>query len=185
MTTPDPFEDPAFARRVASLQTLCLGVIVGLVGITVGFWMVVWFALDGIPLAGNLFQIAGVSVVIWVAGLLTASAMIAAPAVGRSRGRAGLARVAAAHPELAGSDDEAERVFDVFAAVVFAEYAVAGGTAFFLAVTFHVTSLFPVVGCVAALLGFLGARYPTGGRAERWFAKAAAELAVRRPPFPR
>jgi hypothetical protein len=183
--TPDPLEDPAFARRVASLQTLCLGVIVGLVGITVGFWMVVWFALDGIPLAGNFFQIAGVSVVVWAAGLLTAAAMIAAPAVGRAKGRAGLARVAAGHPELAGSEDEAERVFDVFAAVVFAEYAVAGGTAFALAVTFHLTSLFPVVGCVAALLLFLAARYPTAGRARTWFAAAWGELAVRRRPSPR
>src|SRR3954469_12548298 len=106
--TPDPSDDRAFARRVGSLQTLCLGVIVALVGITGGFWMVVWFALGGIPLAGNLFRVAGVSVVVWAAGRLTLAAVTAAPAVGRARGRAGLARVAAGHPELAGSPDEEE-----------------------------------------------------------------------------
>ena len=183
--TPDPFEDPAVARRVASLQTLCLGVIVGLVGITLGFWLVVHFALDGIPLMGNLVRIAGVSVVVWIAALLTVAAMIAAPLVGREKQRTGLARVAAAHPELAGSEDEAERVFDVFAASVFAEYAVAGGTAFVLAVAFHVTSLVGVVGCVAALLLFLIARYPSAGRAKKWFAEATATLTAIRPPFPR
>lgn len=181
----DLVTSPAFARRVGSLQTLCQGVIVGLVGLTIGFWMVVSYALDGIPLAGNLFQIAGISVVVWVAGIFTLAAPAAAIAVGRTKRRAGLARVAAAHPELAGSADESERVFDVFAAVVFAEYAVAGGTALALAVFFHLTSLFPILGFVAGLLIFLVLRYPTVGWARVWFAAAAGDLAVRRRPFPR
>jgi len=183
--TPDPLDDPAFARRLGVLRSLCQVVIGGLVVVTGGFWMVVWFALGGIPLAGNLYRIAGVSVVIWVAGLLTVAAPFVAIAVGRARGRAALSRVAAAHPELAGSADEAERVFDAFAAAVFAEYAVAGGTALALAVTFHLTSLFPVLGGVAALVLFLVARLPTAGRAKKWFTEAEAELAATRRPFPR
>ena len=181
--TRDPSVAPDFPRRVGSLQTLCQGVIVAVVGITFGFWVVVATVFGGVPIAGNLFQIGGVSVVVWAAGLLTLAAPIVAIAVGWWRGRAGLARVAAAHPELAGSADEAGRVFDVFAAVVFAEYSVAAGTALALAVAFHLTSLFAILGCVAVLVLFLGVRYPTAERAKTWLGEARARLEATRPPF--
>lgn len=184
--TPDPSAAPQFAaRRVGSLQTLCQGVIVGVVGITVGFWIVVATIFGGVPIAGNLFRLGGVSVVVWAAALVSIAALVAAMMVGRSRGRVGLARVAAAHPELAGSAEEADRVFDVFAAVVFAEYAVAGGTALALAVTFHLTSLFPLLGFVAVLVLFLLMRYPTAGWAKVWLTAAQGRLDAMRPPSPR
>ena len=57
----DPVVSPDFPRRLGTLQTLCQGVIVAVVGITFGFWMVVWTVFGGVPIAGNLFRVGGVS----------------------------------------------------------------------------------------------------------------------------
>ncbi|WP_143393572.1 hypothetical protein, partial [Fimbriiglobus ruber] len=47
-----PLDAERFARRLGVLRTLYSGMMIGTVAVAVGVWMIVWFALDGQPLAG-------------------------------------------------------------------------------------------------------------------------------------
>jgi hypothetical protein len=170
-----PLDDPRLARRLATLRTLCLGVMVFLVGISAGVGLVVWFALDGVPLAGRLVTVGGVSLVTVVAGVLTLAVPVVAVRVGQARGEAGVRELAAE-----GAADDPEKLLEVFAGVTFAEAAVAGGVGFAWAALFHLTSDPLMLAWVGLLIAFLAARYPTAGRARAWFDAAADRLARER-----
>ena len=170
----NPFLDsPEFARRVGVLRTLGLGFALVLSVVTVGFGMVVWFALDGVPLAGNLYKLAGVPVPTLAATVVVLATPFVAVAAGQARGRAGVRAVAAAHPELAGSADEADHLVDAFAGVVYAESAVAFGAGFACAVLFHITTDPVILAGVGMLVAFLVIRRPTLNRARDWLLRAA------------
>jgi hypothetical protein len=168
--------DPTFARRLASVQTLYLALIAGLAGIAVGVSLVVGYALDWQPLAGNAVTVGGVSAATVVAAVITLVVLPVAVLVGRAKRAADLRAAAAAHPEVAGTDDETDLLLTAFAGATFAEAMVAVGAGFAWSVLFHVTSDWRLLLLVGALLTFLAVRYPTTRRAERWLAAARAEV---------
>lgn len=164
----DPLADPVLRRRLGGIQTLYLALCVGLAGIAFGVGLVVGYALDWQPLAGNLVTAGGVSAVTLAAAGVTLLTPFAALAVGRWKAAGERRAIAASHPELAGTAELADRRLTGFAAATFAEAIVAVGVGFAWSVLVHITSdwlLFPLVGL---LLTWLAARYPTASRARRW-----------------
>ena len=61
--TNHPLDGPAVAGRLIMLRMVCRVMIGGLLTITFLIVCVVWFALDGQPIAGNAVQLGGISVV--------------------------------------------------------------------------------------------------------------------------
>ena len=168
--TPDPLADPVLRRRLGGVQTLYLALGAGLTGIALGVGMVVGYALDWQPLAGNLVTVGGVSAVTLAAAVVTLLTPVAALAVGRSKAAAERRAIAQSHPELAGTAELRDRKLAGFAAVTFAEAIVTVAVGFAWSVLTHVTSdwlMFPLVG---VLLVWLAARYPTASRARAWLA---------------
>jgi hypothetical protein len=173
-----PLDGPRLVRRLAALRGLCSVLMLALVVISAGFGLVVWYVLDGLPLAGRLVTIGGLSVITVATGVLTPLVPVVALWAGRRRGEAGL-RELAAEPS-AGDEADAERLVDVFAGQTFTEYAVAGGVGFAWAVLFHVTSDPLMLLWVGGLVVFMAVRLPTTARARRWFDAAADRLARER-----
>ncbi|MFO0849761.1 MAG: hypothetical protein U0871_14590 [Gemmataceae bacterium] len=182
MSLTSPLADPVLARRLAGVQTLCLAVMTGLAGVAFGVSLVVGYALDWQPLAGNAVTVGGVSAATVVAAGLTLFVPPVAVAVGRWKRAAELRAVAAAHPEIAGTEEEADRLMAAFAGATFAEYAVAAGTGIAWTVLFHLTSDWRTLVLVGALLAFLVARYPTTRRTARWLEEGRAEVGRQRRP---
>ena len=170
-----PLDAPRHVRRLANLRLLCLGLMLMLAVLSAGIGMVVWFVLEGLPLAGRRVTVGGVSLPTVVTGVLTLAVPVVALWVGRSRGEAWLSALAAEGP-----DDDTEKLLDVFAGVTFAEYAVAGGVGFAWATLFHLTSDPLMLLWVGGLIAFMALRYPTTGRARAWFDAAADRLARER-----
>lgn len=166
-----PLDEPRLARRIGTLGALCRGMMIALVVVTAGIWMVIWFALDGEPLTGHLIVVGGLPVVTVVTGVLTLFVPPVALWAGRAKSAAGLRELPA--------DADDERLLDLFAGVVFTEYAVAGVAAFAWALVFHATSDPLMLLWIAAILAFMTTRYPTAARAKAWFDHAAAQLAER------
>ncbi len=164
----DPLADPVVRRRLGGIQTLYLALCVGLAGLAFGVGMVVGYALDWQPLAGNLFTVGGVSLPTVIAAVVTLLTPAVAVAVGRRTAAAERRTIARSHPELAGTVELADRKLAGFAAVTFAEAVVPVVVGFAWSVLVHVTAdwrLFPLVGL---LLVWLAIRYPTTARAQRW-----------------
>jgi hypothetical protein len=164
----DPLADPAIRRRLGGIQTLYLGLCVGLAGIAFGVGLVVGYALDWQPLAGNLVTVGGYSAATVGAAVVTLLTPFAALAVGRWKAAGERRAIAASHPELAGTAELADRRLAGFAAVTFAEAIVPVGVGFAWSVLTHITAdrlMFPLVGL---LLAWLAARYPTAARARAW-----------------
>ena len=164
----DPLADPVLVRRLRSVQTLYLALCAGLAGIAFGVGLVVGYALDWQPLAGNLVTVGGVSAATAFAAVVTLLTPVTAVAVGRWKAAGERRAIAAAHPELAGTAELADRKLAGFAAVTFAEAIVTVAVGFAWSVLTHVTAdwlMFPLVGL---LLAWLAVRYPTMGRARRW-----------------
>jgi hypothetical protein len=170
-----PLDAPRHVRRLANLRLLCAGLMLLLVVVSVGVGMVVWYVLEGLPLAGRRVTVGGVSLPTVVTGVLTLAVPFVALRVGRSRGEAGLRALAAE-----GDPDDAEQLLEVFGGRTFAEYAVAGGVGFAWAVLFHLTSDPLMLAWIGALVGFMALRYPTTARARAWFDAAADRLARER-----
>jgi hypothetical protein len=162
-----PLDEPRLARRIGTLGTLCLGMMIGLVVITAGIWMVIWFALDGQPLTGHLFVVGGLPLITLITGVLTLFVPPIALWAGWAKSAAGLRELP--------PDADAEQLLDVFAGVVFTEYAVAGGVAFAWALVFHATSDPLMLLWIAALLAFMTTRYPTIARTRVWFNQATEQ----------
>jgi hypothetical protein len=166
--TPDPLADPVLARRLAAIRTLCLAVVVGLVGIAAGVSLIVGYALDGQPLAGNAVTVQGLPLPTLVAATLAVVAVGVARRLGRHR------PVPLPHPELAGSPEAHDARLNGFAAAAFAEFAVAAGTGFACCALMHVTADYRLLAVVGGLVLYLAARFPTAARARRWLAPPTA-----------
>jgi hypothetical protein len=165
---PDPLADPVARRRLAAVQTLYLALGVGLAGIAFGVGLVVGYALDWQPLAGNLVTVGGVSAVTLAAAVVTALTPPLALWVGRRRAAAERRAVAAVHPEVVGTPEFTDRALAGFAAATFAEAIVTVGVGFAWSVLTHVTSDWLMFPLVAVLLVWLAVRYPTAGRLRPW-----------------
>jgi hypothetical protein len=178
--TPDPahpLADRPAADRLAAFRAVCAVLAGGLVLISVLIGVIVRFALDGQPIAGNGVQVAGLSAVTWVGLAVAGVAPVLALVVAAAQRRSGLA--AAADPA-AGPDADRDRLLDAFAAAKFAEYAVAVAAGFACSLLYHLTADWVLLAAVLGLAGFLVLRFPTTARAVRWYDEAAAEVAVLR-----
>ena len=175
-TAPHPFDVTEFAQKLSVIRTVCLGMMVILAGIAFGFSLVVYFALDGIALAGNMLSVGGVSILAIGAGVLTPFVPLVAWKVGQSKRAAGVRKLVDAHPEVIGSEAETEGLLDAYAGGKFTEYAIATGVGFVWAIVFHVISSPLMLAWIAVLIGFLAVRFPTVSNAKSWYNKAAQEL---------
>jgi hypothetical protein len=164
----DPLADPVLRRRLGSIQTLYLGLCGVLAGLAFGIGMVVGYALDWQPLAGNRVTVGGVALPTVVAAGVTLLTPLVALLLGKRAADAERRAIARTHPELAGTAELADRKLAGFAAVVFAEAIVPAVVGFAWSVLVHITAdwrMFPLVGL---LLVWLLACYPTAARARAW-----------------
>lgn len=166
----DPFADPVARRRIGALQTLYIGLCVGLAGLAFGVGLVVGYALDWQPLAGHRITFHGVSLPTVLAAVVTILTPPAAIWLGRRTSANERRAIARSHPELAGTTELADRRLTGFAAVVFAEAIVPVVVGFALSVQVHVTADWLMFLLVGLLLIWLGFRYPTTERARAWLA---------------
>ncbi len=177
---PHPLDAPEFAQKLALLRTVRLGMMAVLVVASVGFAFVVFFALDGVPLAGNRFTVRGVSVLALAGVAVTPFLPLAAYLAGRSKRAALVERMKLDHPEVVGPDVDAERLLNAYAGGQFTESAVAFSAGLALAIVFHVLSSPLLLGCIGVLVLFLGFRFPFEGRVKGWFDAETTALLARR-----
>ena len=150
-------------RRLRFLQTLCRGLIVGVVGINVVVGTIVWYALDGIPLAGHRFAVGGVSVATIVAALLA----LVVPAVSLRVAKSKVRTALAANPG---------QIVEAFAMKTSVEYLPVVGLGFAFAGLYHFTADPTMLVLVAGLLAYLIARFPTTKRANAWVARVTSPV---------
>jgi hypothetical protein len=155
-----PLDAPDLARRLRVVRTLCRGAILGVAGLNTAVGLIVWHVLGGVPLAGNMVRLGGVSAATVVAGVLAAAAPGVALAVSAGRVRAGLRELPA---------PDSDGLVGVFAAATFAEYAVVAGLGFACAALLHLTADPLMFAWVGWLLAFLVVRFPTTRRARAWY----------------
>jgi len=164
----DPLADPVVRRRLGGIQTLYLALCVGLAGLAFGIGMVVGYALDWQPLAGNLVTVGGVALPTVVAAGVTVLTPLVALLIGRRSAAAERQAISRSHPELVGTVELTDRKLAGFASVTFAEAILPIVVGFAWSVLVHVTAdwrMFPLVGL---LLLWLAARYPTTAKARQW-----------------
>jgi hypothetical protein len=169
-----PLDVQEFAQKLSIIRTVSLGMIVVLTVVSFGFALVVFYALDGVPLAGNRFTVEGIAVPALVALAVTPLMPILAFVYGRKRRAAALAKMLTDHPEVVGEEADTERLLNAFAGGQFAESAMLFGTGLTWAILFHVISSPIVLGCIGFLVVVLAVRFPFSFRVKSWF---DAELA--------
>lgn len=172
-----PLDIQEFAQKLSVIRVACRGMIVILAGIAIGFSLVVYFALDGIPLAGNLLNIGGVSILAIITGLLTPVVPVVAWKVGQNRREEGIRKLVKQHPETMSTDADVEGLVEAFAGGTFLEYAICTGVGFVWAVVFHVISSPLMLVWIAFLILFLAFRFPSLARTKVWYDAAVVELA--------
>jgi hypothetical protein len=168
------FDRPPFRDRLRGIRMLCGILILGVFVLTAGVLATVHFALGGRALGGNAGRIDGVPVVTVVAAFASltclAVASFAVPAIWQ-RGVARVRSTPADPPEEgAEPETEADRLWRVYAAGKFTEFALAEGAAIATLVMFHLTADRLMLVFVAAMVAFMFVKFPTAGKAERWFA---------------
>ena len=171
-----PLDGLEFAQKLSVIRAACRGMMVILAGIAFGFSLVVYFALDGIALAGNMVSVGGVSILAIGAGVLTPFVLLVAWKLGQSKRDAAVRKLAAVHPEVVGSEAESEGLLDAYAGGKFTEYAITTGVGFVWAVVFHVISSPLMLLWIAVLIGFLAWRFPTVSNAKSWYDMAVQQL---------
>ena len=177
---PHPLDAPEFVQKLAVLRTVRRGMVAVLVVAATGFAMVVFFALGGVPLAGQRYNVHGVSVIALAGVAATPFVRLTAYLAGRSKRAELLARMDLDHPEVVGPDVDAERLLNAYAGGQFTEAAVAFSCALFLAIVFHVISSPLLLGCIGVIVIYLLARDPFEGRVKGWFDAETTALQARR-----
>ncbi len=172
MNPDHPLDRPDLAGRFAGLRLISAGMIVGMVMIAVLIAMVVHFALDGQPLAGNGVRIAGLSVLSWGAMFVAMAAPFVALFASAKATNDGLAKLPTAN---------VDGIVGVFATATFIEFAVTEAAGILCALLYHVTADPLMLGCVAALAGFLVVRFPSASRTKSWYDAAEATIGERTP----
>lgn len=170
-----PLDRPGASDRLAALRVLCGGLASGLVAVMAIAFLIVQFALDGQPIAGNAVQVAGLSVVTWLALALAVTAPAVGLLISASVTNTGLARIAS-QPNADGPDGDRAGLLDVFATAKFAEFGVAESAGISCALLYHLTADAALIGAVVALVGFLALRFPTNAHVRRWYDRAADRL---------
>ena len=166
---PHPLDAPEYAQKLTLMRTVSLGMMAVIAVVSVGFALVVFYALDGVPLAGNRLTVGNVSVLALAGVAGTPFVPLAAYLAGRAKRAALVGRMALDHPEVVGPDADAERLVNAYAGGQFTESAAAFSYSLFLAIVFHVISSPLLLGCIAVMVLFLAARFPFTGRVKGWF----------------
>ena len=177
---PHPLDAPEFVQKLTLLRTVRLGMMAVLVVASAGFAMVVFYALDGVPLAGNRFTVRGVSVLALAGVAVTPFVPLAAYLAGRSKRAALIERMNLDHPEVVGPEVDTERLLNAYAGGQFTESAVAFSAGLTLAIVFHVISSPLLLGCIGVIVLYLAARFPFAGRVKGWFDAELTALQARR-----
>ena len=112
---PHPLDAQESAQKLSVLRTVSLGMLAVIVVVSVGFALVVFYALDGVPLAGNRFTVEGVSVLAVAGVAATPVVLLAAFFAGRAKRAALVERMNLDHPEVVGPEADAERLLNAFA----------------------------------------------------------------------
>jgi hypothetical protein len=170
MSPEHPLDRPDLAGRFAGLRLISAGMILGMVMVATLIAMVVHFALDGQPLAGNGVRIGGLSVLSWGALFVAATAPVVALVVSARATAAGLAKLPTA---------DVDGIVGVLATATFIEFAVTEAAGVLCALLYHVTADPLMLGCVAALAGFLVLRFPSPTRTKSWYDAAEATIGQR------
>ena len=169
-----------YRRQLVAIQSLCLGMVGVMTFIATGFTAVVWLALDGQALAGQLYTIAGVSIITWMTGLLTPFVPLGTWWLSRSQTDTKLAEIAKSHPELLNYSTDVQRVTELFAYKTYIEYAIPTGFAFAWAIVYHIVSDSLILLWIGALLLLLLARYPSSAKYQEWMERALLDVQKRR-----
>jgi heme/copper-type cytochrome/quinol oxidase subunit 2 len=177
---PHPLDRPEFADRHRVLKFLCGGLMVAMTLVTLLVIAVVRFALGARPLPGNAGLVAGVPILTVLAAVITLTvpliATIVVPII-RASGIRKVATTPPAPPEPGAPDEnDADRLWKVYSAGKFVEYALAEGAVLATAILFHVTSDWTMMGFIAAMVLFMLVRFPTTARARTWFDEALPEM---------
>ena len=172
------FEHPPFADRLRAIRILCLGLITVILVATLSVISVVTFALGGRPLSGNAGLVSGVPIVTVIAAFTTltcaAIASFVVPMVW-ARGIKKVKSTPADPPEEgAALETEQDRLWRVYTAGKFTEFALAEGAAILTAVLFHLTADWLMMAFIAAMVAFMVVRFPTAAKAREWFTSIAA-----------
>jgi len=175
-----PLDSPAMMGRQHLLRMLCLGLIGGVLLITVGVVCTVYFALGGKPLSGNAGRLLGVPIVTVVGAALTLSAVALARVVAPLVWSGGIRKVATEPPETPEDgvppETESERLWRVYASGKFAEFALAEAAAVATAVLYHLTADPAMIAFVGGVVFFLILRLPTASRNRAWYDDALRTL---------
>jgi hypothetical protein len=172
------FELPPFADRLRAIRILCLGLITVIVVATVSVIAVVRFALGGRPLSGNAGMVSGVPIVTVIAAFASLTCVAVASFVVPMIWARGIKRVKStpADPPEEGAELETEkdRLWRVYTAGKFTEFALAEGAAILTAVLFHLTADWLMMAFIATMVVFMVVKLPTAGKAREWFTSTAA-----------
>lgn len=175
-----PLDRPEFADRQRVLKVLCTGLMVLMTLVALLVIAVVRFALGARPLPGNAGLVGGIPILTVLAAVVTLTVPLIATVVVPVLRAAGIRTVATtppAPPEPGAPDEnDADRLWKVYAAGKFVEYALAEAAVLATAILFHVTSDWTMMGFIAAMVLFMLVRFPTAARARNWFDDALPEL---------
>jgi len=168
------FERPPFSDRLRGIRMLCAVLILGVLFLTTGVIATVEFALGGRPLGGNAGKVSGVPVVTVAVAFASLTCVAVASMVVPLIWKRGVARVLtspADDPEDgAERETEPDRLWRVYAAGKFTEFALAEGAAITTAILFHLTADRLMLVFIAAMVLFMLVKFPTLGKAKAWFA---------------
>lgn len=153
-----------FLRRLGLLQTLCLGLMIGMVGVNLIVGTILWSVFAGVPLAGNRFTIGGVSIITIVAGVLTLIVPALCWWIAAKKTASAVAM----------ADGNIERLTEAFAGKVAVECLPVAGLAFVWAILYHLTADPRMLLFVVGLIGYTIARYPSTRRANAWVASVTS-----------
>lgn len=176
---PHPTDRPEASDGLTVLRVLCGGLIGGMIAVTAIVVLVVQFALDGQPIAGNAVQIRGLSAVTLAAVGLAVAAPILGLLISGVQTRAGLKKLAA-EPTPSDLQSDRGRLLDVFAAATFTEFAIVEGAGIVCALLYHLTADTGLLAAVAALAVYMVFRFPTAARIRRWYDTAESRLSEMR-----
>jgi len=175
-----PLDAQEPSQKLILARTISLGMILVLAGATVGFGMVVFYALDGVPLMGNFVTVLGEPLLAVVAAGVTPFALIGAVLFGLAKRRQAFDAIVLAHPETVTEEADAVRLVSAFTAGRFTEFACLWGFGLMCAILFHLITAPLLAGLVVAVLLTMVLRFPYSLLAKSWYDAGMNELKQRR-----
>ncbi|MGL6076083.1 MAG: hypothetical protein ACRC8S_18145 [Fimbriiglobus sp.] len=174
-----PLDEREFVLKMQLVRTLTVGMIVVLTVVSVGFAMVVFYALEGVPLLGNRFTYEGVSIPALVIASITPFVPLLAWWHGRRKRAIALSKLQSTHPEMVSPNHDAGTLLNAFFAGQYGESAVLFGVSLTWAILFHLISSPIVLGSIGFLILFLILRMPFTWRVKGWFDREWPKFAGR------